>query len=131
MAEQEPLYPKLKTYMQNAWMKYFLKNGGAVHVRDFAIECKVSDTNMGRYLVGTQMPSPAAQDKIAIITGPGIYEACDAPMRIPKNKLLLDIVMDFAELNKDEQKDIRNLAREYADRNRRKTPTREDAEKLS
>ena len=113
------LYPKLKAFMGEAWMKYFIRNGGMARVKDFAIACGVSDTNMGRYIAGTQMPSPAAQDKIALVVGPGIYVACDAPMRMPKDPLLAKIAQDWADLSKDEKRALQDEARDYAERRRK------------
>jgi hypothetical protein len=114
--QSDTIYPKLRTWIQDAWMKYFIRNGGMVHVKDLAIACKVSDTNMGRYMKGTQLPGPRVQDNIAAILGPGIYAACDAPMRVPKSPFLMDIVVDFHDLTKDEQKEMRDEIRDRAER---------------
>lgn len=121
MADESTLYPKLKAFMGEAWMKYFIRNGGTVHVKDFAIACKVSDTNMGRYIAGTQMPGPVIQDNIALVVGPGIYAACDAPIRMPKDPLLISIANDWSDLSRDEKKTLQDEARDYAERRRKNT----------
>lgn len=82
-------YPKLREFLEQALWKWRAREGGYLGtIRDFAGACGIHEVAMGRYIAGLQQPSPESQDKIANVTGVGIYEACNAPLRVPKDKQL-------------------------------------------
>lgn len=118
MAENQPLYPKLSKFMNEAWLKYFMRHHGGVSQNDFGTWLGVSSSNVSRYIRGVVMPDPANQDKIAARLGVGIYDACEVARRIPPsekvlNKLAADLFPDFTD---DKKKSVLAFAESLRDK---------------
>jgi hypothetical protein len=118
--ETKPRYPKLRSFLEGAIYTWRAKGNFMGSLRDFAAACGVHEVAMGRYMAGIQKPGPEAQDAIAVVTGPGIYVACDSPLRVPPHAGLQRLITeDFAELTEDEISkyldEIHNLALDRKD----------------
>jgi transcriptional regulator with XRE-family HTH domain len=116
------LYPEIAKYLNDEWLKFFMKRGGRASQADFAAHCGISEANMSRYMKGGQRPTPPNQDAIAAALGPQIYEVMDAPKRMPKDPALAEMAHDWHVLTSDEKKALLNEFREKVQHHKKSNP---------
>jgi transcriptional regulator with XRE-family HTH domain len=112
------LYPEIAKYLNDEWLKFFMKRGGRVSQADFAAHLGLSEANLSRYMKGAQRPTPPNQDAIASALGPKIYEVMGVPKRMPKDQALAEMASDWHILTNDERKSLLEEFRAKVERHR-------------
>ncbi len=114
----EVRYPKIQEFLMQSFTRFIAmrarQTGRIPSQREFADYLGVGPASLSQWFTGQRPIAARWQNVLAEKLGPGIYEACDVPARLPENQELRSIVADWYQLNEAQQKEVLELMRKYA-----------------
>jgi hypothetical protein len=123
--EESVKYPKIKAFLVQAFTRYInmeaRRTGNIPKQSDFAKFLGVQATSLGQWITGKRPIADKWQHVIAQKLGPGVYEACDAPVRMPETGELRTIAKDWYNLEPEQQEAILAQMRDMVKQNEKKS----------
>ena len=99
-------YPEIRKWLNDAYVKQFLKNGGSYSQAQFARDAGLSAAGMNKVMLGNTRPGIDAALKIANKYGMDFLDVCDYPPLMPKDRMAKKIMEAWPHLTNDEKKNF-------------------------
>lgn len=96
-------YPKIAKYLNEIYIEEIIAHQGRFTQADMARKTNQSQQVISKLMLGNNRPSNKTMDAIASVYGPGIYDACDVPRRMPPDPMVAEILANWHKLTESEK----------------------------